>query len=97
MLVNNIIGHFLIDNIPSRYKFLIEIVVQLNAKNVLQNYIDHIAYVEATDGQGKASHARIHFILLDRNDSPPKFKRHSYQGFMNSELTRLRNNLQVEV
>ena len=61
------------------------------------NSIDHIAYVEATDGEGKTSHARIHFILLDKNDSPPNFKKRAYQGFMNSELTHLRNDLQVEV
>ena len=58
---------------------------------------DHIAYVDATDGAGKTSQARVHFILLDTNDSPPEFKKRSYQGFMNSDLTRLRNDLQVEV
>ena len=58
---------------------------------------DHIGYVDATDGAGKTSQARVHFILLDTNDSPPEFKKRSYQGFMNSDLTRLRNDLQVEV
>ena len=59
--------------------------------------IEHVAYVEATDDAGKASQAKIHFILLDVNDSPPKFKKRVYQGFMNSDLTRLRNDVQVEV
>ena len=63
----------------------------------LQSIIEHVAYVEATDGAGKASQAKIHFILLDVNDSPPKFKKRVYQGFMNSDLTRLRNDVQVEV
>ena len=56
-----------------------------------------MAYVEATDGAGKSSQARIIFIVLDSNDSPPKFTKRAYQGFMNSDLTRLRNDLQVEV
>ena len=56
-----------------------------------------MAYVEATDGDKKTSRARIHFILLDTNDSRPKFKKRTYQGFMNSDLTHLRNDLQVEV
>ena len=59
--------------------------------------IEHVAYVEATDDAGKTSQAKIHFILLDVNDSPPKFKKRVYQGFMNSDLTRLRNDVQVEV
>ena len=68
------------------------------AVSISFDYIaDHIGYVDATDGDGKTSQARVHFILLDTNDSPPEFKKRSYQGFMNSDLTRLRNDLQVEV
>ena len=56
-----------------------------------------MAYVEANDGVGKTSQARIVFNILDSNDSPPKFTKRAYQGFMNSDLTKLRNDLQVEV
>ena len=58
---------------------------------------EHVAYVEAKDGAGKKSQAKIRFVVLDANDSPPKFKKRSYQGFMNSDKTRLRNDVQVEV
>ena len=34
--------------------------------------------------------------VIDVNDNPPIFKKRKYQGFMNKDLTGLRNDLQVE-
>ena len=33
--------------------------------------------------------------VVDVNDNPPIFKKRKYQGFMNNDLTNLRNDLQV--
>ena len=33
--------------------------------------------------------------MEDVNDMPPLFKQRKYEGFMSSDLSRLRNNLQV--
>ena len=35
--------------------------------------------------------------VVDVNDNPPIFKKRKYQGFMNNDLTNLRNDLQVSV
>ena len=35
--------------------------------------------------------------VLDVNDNPPIFKKRKYQGFMNNDLTNLRNDLQVSI
>lgn len=39
----------------------------------------------------------VEISVMDINDEAPKFLRKVYQGFMNNELTRLRNDLIVEV
>ena len=53
--------------------------------------------VEAIDsGETKlSSQATIFINILDENDNPPIFKRRKYQGFMNSDLSDFRNDLQV--
>ena len=40
--------------------------------------------------------ARLVITVEDVNDMPPLFKQRKYEGFMSSDLSRLRNNLQVE-
>ena len=40
--------------------------------------------------------ARLVINVEDVNDMPPLFKQRKYEGFMSSDLSRLRNNLQVE-
>ena len=35
--------------------------------------------------------------IVDFNDNPPIFKKRKYQGFMNNDLTNLRNDLQVSI
>ena len=44
-----------------------------------------------------SSEATIEIEVLDVNDQPPRFVKRKYQGFMNKDLTKLRNDLQVEV
>ena len=56
--------------------------------------------VEAKDegGPGKTNTATARLVISidDVNDVPPLFKRRKYEGFMTPDLTRLRNDLQVE-
>ena len=57
--------------------------------------------VEAMDENGnpgvsKVARARLVINIEDVNDVPPLFKQRKYEGFMSSDLSRLRNNLQVE-
>ena len=57
--------------------------------------------VEAKDENGnpgisRVARARLVIMIEDVNDVPPLFKQRKYEGFMSSDLTRLRNNLQVE-
>ena len=61
----------------------------------------YVMVIEARDengnpGTGHLARARLVITVLDVNDVPPLFKRRKYEGFMSSDLTRLRNNLQVE-
>ena len=53
--------------------------------------------VEAIDSGDPrlSSQATIIVNILDENDNPPIFKRRKYQGFMNSDLSDFRNDLQV--
>ena len=53
--------------------------------------------VEAIDSGDPrlSSQATIIVNVLDENDNPPIFKRRKYQGFMNSDLSDFRNDLQV--
>ena len=54
--------------------------------------------IEAKDlgNPSQSSQATLVINVIDINDNPPIFKKRKYQGFMNKELTALRNDLQVE-
>ena len=61
----------------------------------------YLMVVEARDEGGspersQAARARLVINIEDVNDVPPLFKQRKYEGFMTSDLSRLRNNLQVE-
>ena len=60
----------------------------------------YVMTVEAEDegepGERNAATARLVITIDDVNDVPPLFKRRKYEGFMTPDLTRLRNDLQVE-
>ena len=61
----------------------------------------YVMTVEARDeggaaGQSNIARARLVITIEDVNDVPPLFKQRKYEGFMTSDLSRLRNNLQVE-
>ena len=61
----------------------------------------YVMTVEARDEGGAAdksniARARLVISIEDVNDVPPLFKQRKYEGFMSADLSRLRNNLQVE-
>ena len=61
----------------------------------------YLMMVEARDEAGSPdrsniARARLIISIEDVNDVPPLFKQRKYEGFMTSDLSRLRNNLQVE-
>lgn len=61
----------------------------------------YLMVVEARDEEGSperslVARARLVISIEDVNDVPPLFKQRKYEGFMTSDLSRLRNNLQVE-
>ena len=61
----------------------------------------YVLLIEAHDENGnpgisQAARARLVITVEDVNDMPPLFKQRKYEGFMSSDLSRLRNNLQVE-
>ena len=70
----------------------------------MSNFLFSSAYVlliEAHDENGnpgisQVARARLVITVEDVNDMPPLFKQRKYEGFMSSDLSRLRNNLQVE-
>jgi hypothetical protein len=57
--------------------------------------------VEAVDRAGntfgRSAEATVIINVLDANDQGPRFLKKKYQGFMNGDLTKLRNDLQVQV
>ena len=70
-----------------------------NFLNVL--FAAYVLLVEARDENGnpgisQVAQARLVISVEDVNDMPPLFKQRKYEGFMSSDLSRLRNNLQVE-
>ena len=70
-----------------------------NFLNVL--FAAYVLLVEARDENGnpgisQVARARLVISVEDVNDMPPLFKQRKYEGFMSSDLSRLRNNLQVE-
>ena len=51
----------------------------------------------ATEGElPRTAEATLEITVKDVNDHAPRFVRKKYQGFMNKDLTKLRNDLQVE-
>lgn len=61
----------------------------------------YVLQIEAQDENGnpgisQKARARLVITVEDVNDMPPLFKQRKYEGFMTSDLSRLRNNLQVE-
>ena len=54
--------------------------------------------IEAQDlgTPSQTSQTTLVINVIDVNDNPPIFKKRKYQGFMNKDLTGLRNDLQVE-
>ena len=70
-----------------------------NFLNVL--FAAYVLLVEARDENGnpgisQVARARLVISVEDVNDMPPLFKQRKYEGFMSSDLSRLRNSLQVE-
>ena len=61
------------------------------------NILGFVLTIEAVDEGSPPLRSQITLVinLLDVNDNPPVFKRRKYQGFMNKDLTDLRNDLQV--
>ena len=63
----------------------------------------HIIGVEAVDRFGedseksKTAEATIEIEIIDVNDKKPVFLKKRYQGFMNKDLSNLRNDLQVSL
>lgn len=64
------------------------------------HFLGHTIGVEAIDQNGepggRTAQATIVINVVDVNDQPPIFLKKKYQGFMNGDLTKLRNDLQVE-
>ena len=65
------------------------------------DFVAYVMVVEAKDENGKfglsrVARTRLVINIEDVNDVPPLFKKRKYEGFMSSDLSRLRNNLQVE-
>ena len=60
----------------------------------------YVMLIDAEDENGKlgfskSARTRLVINIDDVNDVPPLFKQRKYEGFMSSDLTHLRNNLQV--
>ena len=66
-------------------------------------FLEHVFGVEAVDHDGqiitasRTGQATVEVEVIDVNDVRPKFQRSVYQGFMNKQLTALRNDLIVQV
>ena len=79
---------------PRSFIVVFSSLVKLNANICLSG---HLITVVAVDGAEKTSEVTVEIDVLDVNDQPPRFVKRKYQGFMNKDLTKLRNDLQVEV
>ena len=55
--------------------------------------------IEAEDSGNPPMKSQVTLAIniMDINDNPPIFKKRKYQGFMNNDLTNLRNDLQVSI
>ena len=51
-------------------------------------FTEHSFSVVAMDPGGRSAQVRVVVHLEDINDSPPKFKKRIYQGFMTPDLSK---------
>ena len=82
------------EQVQSKYNSFISSETKISNFTIL----GFVMTVEAKDlgTPSQSSQATLVINVIDINDNPPIFKKRKYQGFMNKELTALRNDLQVE-
>lgn len=73
-------------------------LILVNSQGLDRETIERFALnIEAVDKGEPPLRSQMTLIIniLDVNDNPPIFKKRKYQGFMNQDLSDLRNDLQV--
>ena len=74
----------------------------LDKKDLLNCLTFQIGFALTIEAEDKGippmkSQVTLAINVVDVNDNPPIFKKRKYQGFMNNDLTNLRNDLQVSI
>ena len=74
----------------------------LDKKDLLNCLTFQIGFALTLEAEDKGipsmkSQVTLAINVVDVNDNPPIFKKRKYQGFMNNDLTNLRNDLQVSI
>ena len=79
-------------------KCLLKIIICTHLVTILNIFSGFVMTIEAQDlgTPSQTSQTTLVINVIDVNDNPPIFKKRKYQGFMNKDLTGLRNDLQVE-